>query len=171
MAPTPREREWRRILDRWRRSGTTCRAFCRREALDENSFYHWKREVRLRDERRRAARAARPTPRRLRLRKPKVSLHWPAELLRETAPDPSTEAVAGPEPSPRSLVPPAPTGVVTGFHPVRVTNSGFEPFEIAFPNGRLLRVGADFDALSLARLLPILEAATVADSGRGGSPC
>lgn len=147
MTPTPREREWRRILERWKKSGATCRAFCRREALDENSFYHWKREARLRDERRRALQ--RPPRRRLR-RKPRQPLHWPAKMLREeTAPDPTSAPLR--------------------FHPVRLTaDSAPGPFEIAFPDGRLLRVGADFDAAALTRLLPILDTPT---PGRGGSPC
>lgn len=161
MAPTPREREWRRILDRWRKSGATCRAFCRREALDENSFYHWKREVRLRDERRRAAR---PSPRRSRPLKPKPLLHGPTKMLRETTEDLRTEAVAVPERPVRS----APTGPLHGFRPVRVTGAFPSPFEIALSDGRLLRVPPDFDAAALTRLLPILEAPT---PNRGGSSC
>lgn len=154
MAPTPREREWRRILDRWKKSGLTCRAFCRREAIDENSFYHWKRELRLRDERRRVAP---PSPRRS--RKPRPSLHWPVESLPETEPDASVPAIAvGSERTPAAM----------RFHPVRLATTASSAFEIAFPDGRLLRVGADFDAAALTRLLPILEAPTLS---RGGSPC
>lgn len=49
---TPKEREWRGILARWKTSGLKGRAFCRREGIEESSFFHWKREIRLRDQRR-----------------------------------------------------------------------------------------------------------------------
>ncbi|MBI4566141.1 MAG: hypothetical protein HY716_15755 [Planctomycetes bacterium] len=48
--PSPREIEWRRILERWKQSGLGGRAFCQREGLKDSLFYHWKRRIRQRDE-------------------------------------------------------------------------------------------------------------------------
>lgn len=45
---TDRERQWREILERWKRSGLNGRAFCRRERLKEPAFFFWKRQLRLR---------------------------------------------------------------------------------------------------------------------------
>lgn len=50
-APSPREIEWRRTLERWKQSGLSGRAFCHREGLPEPSFYGWKRRLRILDER------------------------------------------------------------------------------------------------------------------------
>ncbi len=47
--PTPRELEWRDTMRRWRESGVSGRAFCRRERLAESLFYYWKREIARRD--------------------------------------------------------------------------------------------------------------------------
>src|SRR6516225_4735615 len=44
-----KERYWRRMLGRWRRSGLTGRDFCAQNALSEPSFYAWKREIAQRD--------------------------------------------------------------------------------------------------------------------------
>ena len=49
---TPKEREWRGILARWKAGGLKGRPFCKREGIQESSFFHWKREIRLRDQRR-----------------------------------------------------------------------------------------------------------------------
>jgi len=48
--PSPREIEWTRILERWKRSGLGGRAFCGREGLSEPQFYSWRRKLRLREE-------------------------------------------------------------------------------------------------------------------------
>jgi len=45
-----KERYWRRMLGRWRRSGLTGRDFCAQNALSEPSFYAWKREIAQRDQ-------------------------------------------------------------------------------------------------------------------------
>jgi len=44
-----KERLWRQRLACWLRSGLTGRDFCRREHLQEGSFYSWKRVIAERD--------------------------------------------------------------------------------------------------------------------------
>jgi hypothetical protein len=45
-----KERYWRDVLRRWRRSGQTVRAFCDEHRLSEPSFYCWKRTITERDQ-------------------------------------------------------------------------------------------------------------------------
>ena len=52
-----RERSWRATMARWRASGLSIRAFCRRHSLSESAFHFWRRELR-----RREPAAAGPTP-------------------------------------------------------------------------------------------------------------
>jgi len=40
-----KERFWQGCVKQWRESGLSVRAFCRREALSEPSFYAWRREL------------------------------------------------------------------------------------------------------------------------------
>jgi len=44
-----KQRQWRRIVAEQQRGGRNVRDFCRERGLNENSFYHWRRELRLRD--------------------------------------------------------------------------------------------------------------------------
>jgi len=44
-----KERKWRGLIERQRRSGQSVRAFCRSRDLHETSFYYWRREIGLRD--------------------------------------------------------------------------------------------------------------------------
>lgn len=44
-----KERYWRELVQRQRRSGLTARQFCLNQEVDESSFYHWRRELRMRD--------------------------------------------------------------------------------------------------------------------------
>ena len=44
-----KERQWRRILRRWRSSGLSVREFCDWQGLSEPSFYAWRRELAKRD--------------------------------------------------------------------------------------------------------------------------
>jgi transposase len=44
-----RERYWRATMARWRASGLSIRAFCRRQSLTESAFHFWRRELRLRE--------------------------------------------------------------------------------------------------------------------------
>ncbi len=45
-----KELYWRRILDQWRRSGQSIRAFCRQQRLSEPLFYAWRRTIAQRDQ-------------------------------------------------------------------------------------------------------------------------
>ena len=54
-----KERVWRERIADQQRGGASVRAFCRKLGLHEASFYHWRRELRLRD--REAVNAATPT--------------------------------------------------------------------------------------------------------------
>jgi transposase-like protein len=38
-------RSWRQLVQQWRRSGLTIRAFCERHGLSEPSFYSWRRRI------------------------------------------------------------------------------------------------------------------------------
>src|SRR5262245_44136956 len=64
VVPSAREIEWRRTLERWKKSGLSGRAFCGREGLPEPSFYGWKRRLRILDEREAVPRRRRPARRR-----------------------------------------------------------------------------------------------------------
>lgn len=44
-----KERFWRRVLRRWRRSGLSVRRFCEQQGLSEPSFYAWRRTIAERD--------------------------------------------------------------------------------------------------------------------------
>jgi hypothetical protein len=44
-----KERQWRRWIQLWQRSGLTVRAFCERHHLAQPSFYCWRRELQQRD--------------------------------------------------------------------------------------------------------------------------
>ena len=40
-----KERKWRRVVRRWRRTGLSIRAFCGAEGIGEHLFYWWRREL------------------------------------------------------------------------------------------------------------------------------
>ncbi len=45
-----KEAQWRGRVERQEASGLSVRKFCRDESISENSFYAWRRELRLRDQ-------------------------------------------------------------------------------------------------------------------------
>jgi hypothetical protein len=45
-----REPYWRQVVDRWKQSGLTVPAFCRREGLNQAAFYRWWWELKQRDQ-------------------------------------------------------------------------------------------------------------------------
>src|SRR4051794_29489111 len=44
-----KERFWRRMIQQWRRSGLSARAFCQQHGLSEPNFYAWRRTLADRD--------------------------------------------------------------------------------------------------------------------------
>lgn len=44
-----KEQHWRRLIQLWKNSGFTVRAFCARHHLSQPSFYAWRRELQQRD--------------------------------------------------------------------------------------------------------------------------
>jgi transposase-like protein len=44
-----KERFWRTMVEQWRGSGLSVRAFCARRSLSEPSFYAWRRTLQERD--------------------------------------------------------------------------------------------------------------------------
>jgi hypothetical protein len=45
-----KERFWRRLLRRWRRSGLSVRAFCAQHGVSEPLFFAWRRTIQQRDD-------------------------------------------------------------------------------------------------------------------------
>jgi hypothetical protein len=60
LPPTPTEKKWVAILKRFRSSGMGPKSFCRKEKLKTSQFWHWRRQIRLRQEARKNARKAAP---------------------------------------------------------------------------------------------------------------
>ena len=52
--PTPAERKWTRILERWRQSGLPGAAFCRKRGYPQSAFRFWLKEIPHRQGRRKA---------------------------------------------------------------------------------------------------------------------
>jgi transposase-like protein len=44
-----KEQHWRRLIQLWKNSGLTVRAFCARHHITQPSFYAWRRELQQRD--------------------------------------------------------------------------------------------------------------------------
>jgi transposase len=44
-----KEQHWRRLIQLWKNSGLTVRAFCARHHLTQPSFYAWRHELQQRD--------------------------------------------------------------------------------------------------------------------------
>ena len=44
-----KEQHWRRLIQLWKSSGLTVRAFCARHHIKQPSFYAWRRELQQRD--------------------------------------------------------------------------------------------------------------------------
>ena len=57
-----KRQQWTEQIERWRSSGDSVRAFCRRHGLSEASFYWWRRELGLNDSPVRAAQAVTSKP-------------------------------------------------------------------------------------------------------------
>jgi transposase-like protein len=44
-----KEQHWRRLIQLWKNSGLSVRAFCARHRITQPSFYAWRRELQQRD--------------------------------------------------------------------------------------------------------------------------
>ena len=44
-----KEQQWRRLIQLWKNSGLTVRAFCAHHHITQPSFYAWRRELQQRD--------------------------------------------------------------------------------------------------------------------------
>jgi transposase len=44
-----KEQHWRRLMQLWKNSGLTVRAFCARHHITQPNFYAWRRELQQRD--------------------------------------------------------------------------------------------------------------------------
>ena len=44
-----KEKYWRKIVSKQQKSGSSIRAFCQNEQINEPTFYAWRRELKLRD--------------------------------------------------------------------------------------------------------------------------
>jgi hypothetical protein len=53
-----KEAHWRAVMERWRASGQTIRAFCEAHGIKPWSFHNWRRELRARDAERRRGESA-----------------------------------------------------------------------------------------------------------------
>ena len=128
-----KERRWRSLLQQWRRSGLTVRAFCAQHGLSEPSFYYWQRTIARRDHQTSGS----PPP------------------ARPPHPSPTTRtrsAARRPE-SPLPLF--VPLGVTAG--PL-TASAGRGTLEVVLGLGRVVRVPPGFDAATLRQLLAVLEA-------------
>jgi transposase len=68
-----RDQRWRIIIGRWRRSGLSVRAFCRRENIKEPQFYWWRRKLEQADQQKTA--------------------FLPVHVVADEAPDPAARGV------------------------------------------------------------------------------
>lgn len=87
-----KERFWREMVGRWRRSGVTIRDFCAEHGLSEPSFYGWRRELARRDQ------EARERPARTKARPARCAKSLPAFVpVRVTPVEPASplEVVVG----------------------------------------------------------------------------
>lgn len=123
-----KERYWRAVIQRQGRSGLGVRQFCIDAEVDESSFYHWRRELRMRDiERSQAATSNQNSPARHR------------DNSRATA---------------RSSVRSSDSPV---FVPIRLTEDRSPSLELQLESGATLRIPAGFDRDTLAAVLEALE--------------
>jgi hypothetical protein len=88
-----KERFWREMVGRWRRSGVSIRDFCDAHGLSEPSFYAWRREIAKRDEQARE-RPARTSARSARRPEGGLPAFVPLRVT-PTEPAPALELVVG----------------------------------------------------------------------------
>jgi hypothetical protein len=123
---------WEDVVQRWKESGQSVRGYCLAQGLRESAFFSWRRELARRNQATTAA----------------------------SQPPPQPPRVAPAEPSPRRQ--PSRHRGTPSFLPVRVVSPAVEEprggLEIAWSNGRVLRVSPGVDRQTLADVLAVLEA-------------
>jgi transposase-like protein len=123
---------WEDVVQRWKESGQSVRGYCRAQGLRESAFFSWRRKL---------ARRNQPT-------------------TAASQPTPQPPHVAPVEPSPKRR--PFRHRRTPSFLPVRVVSPAVEGsrggLEIAWSNGRVLRVSPGVDRQTLADVLALLEA-------------
>ena len=135
-----KERLWRDVLTRQAKAELTVREFCRREGLQESSFYFWKRTIAERDRESKTT----TTKRRKRAKPTKRT----SVKRRRKSSGTSSRSV--------------PTGRRGTFLPVTVTREPFAPepcLEVISPEDWRVRVPSGVDPKSLAQVLDALQSA------------
>ena len=123
---------WEDVVQRWKESGQSVRGYCLAQGLRESAFFSWRRELTRRN---------RPT-------------------TAACEPTTKTSHVAPAAPSPKRQ--PSRHRGTPSFLPVRVVSPAVEEprggLEIAWSNGRVLRVSPGVDRQTLSDVLAVLEA-------------
>jgi len=134
---------WRQTLRRWRASGESVRAFCRREGISEPSFYWWRR--RLSGQRSGSA--------------SKTSGRGPRQRA-------STKS-SGKQPTTRA----APAGF-SEVQLNGAGQTSDDVIELMLPTGERLRIGREVNAEHLQRVLAVLQSARGGGfDASGGDAC
>ncbi len=127
-----KERYWRRVLQRQRKSGLSVRQFCLEQQLSEPSFHSWKRTIADRDWREKSA---------------------TEDARRSVEPDRCDDA-----PTPNATGDSDMQAEAAAmFVPLKLSAAASSVIEVVHPRGHLLRVPATFDAGGLRQLLQILD--------------
>ena len=125
-----KERSWRRLIQRWRRSGMTIRDFCVEHEVSEPSFFAWRRTIAERDRQH-----GRPSA---------------------GASDSADSAVGGGSGGGDEKTQDSPAFVPLRVVSTVSTPAG-NALEVVLCDGRTVRVPAGFDPATLRQLLAILE--------------
>lgn len=135
-----KERFWRRMVRRWRRSGQSVRAFCADLGLSEPSFYAWRRTL---DQRDLCDQRTQPQPRPVAARSD--GDHSGNTTLADSD---RNEQLPLFVPLPQAILP-TPTPTLPSIPAV--------PLELVLGANRIVRVPAGFDATTLRRLIVVLD--------------
>ncbi len=125
-----KERFWRRLLHEWRQSGQSIRAFCRKRAVSEPSFYAWRRTLAQCDQHQAAARHPARGRQADTTQRPATALFAPVRLI-DAAPTSSGSRNGADAESPS--------------------------LEVLCRGGRVVRVAAGFDPAAVRALVAALE--------------
>lgn len=133
--PSPKEQQWRELVQKWQASGQTVRVFCAEHHLAEPSFYAWRRTIALRDQQ----------------RDPQLQ---PVTPSRSTAPSPLTSQE---ESDDRPVF--VPVRVVSPVDASRLSRDVPVPawLEVVVGPSRVVRIPPGFDPATLRQLLVVLE--------------